>query len=194
MKAKFFRTPQDFRKWLERNHAKVKELWVGYYKKDSGKASITWPESVDEALCYGWIDGIRKSIDDKSYMNRFTPRRPDSIWSDINTKRVAELKKQGRMTPAGLAAFSLRDPKRSGRYSFENVPASFDGELERKFQARKDAWKFFEKQPPSFRRKSVFWVMSANQPETRARRLAKLIESSEQGVRLGVISGGAEKT
>lgn len=194
MKAKFFRTPQDFRKWLERNHAKVKELWVGYYKKDSGKVSITWPESVDEALCYGWIDGIRKSIDDKSYMNRFTPRRPASIWSDINTKRVAELKKQGRMTPAGLAAFSLRDPKRSGRYSFENVPASFDRELERKFQARKDAWKFFEKQPPSFRRKSVFWVMSAKQPETRARRLAKLIESCEQGVRLGVISGRAEKT
>lgn len=194
MKAKFFRTPQDFRKWLERNHAKVKELWVGYYKKDSGKVSITWPESVDEALCYGWIDGIRKSIDDKSYMNRFTPRRPDSIWSDINTKRVAELKKQGRMTPAGLAAFSLRDPKRSGRYSFENVPASFDRELERNFQARKDAWKFFEQQPPSFRRKSVFWVMSAKQPETRARRLAKLIESCEQGVRLGVISGRAEKT
>lgn len=194
MKAKFFRTPQDFRKWLERNHAKVKELWVGYYKKDSGKVSITWPESVDEALCYGWIDGIRKSIDDKSYMNRFTPRRPDSIWSDINTKRVAELKKQGRMTPAGLAAFSLRDPKRSGRYSFENVPASFDRELARNFQARKDAWKFFEKQPPSFRRKSVFWVMSAKQPETRARRLAKLIESCEQGVRLGVISGRAEKT
>lgn len=194
MKAKFFRTPQDFRKWLERNHAKVKELWVGYYKKDSGKVSITWPESVDEALCYGWIDGIRKSIDDKSYMNRFTPRRPASIWSDINTKRVAELKKQGRMTPAGLAAFSLRDPKRSGRYSFENVPASFDRELARNFQARKDAWKFFEKQPPSFRRKSVFWVMSAKQPETRARRLAKLIESCEQGVRLGVISGRAEKT
>jgi uncharacterized protein YdeI (YjbR/CyaY-like superfamily) len=119
VKPTFFRTAADFRKWLEKNHDKADELLVGFYKKGSGKRSITWPESVDEALCFGWIDGIRRTIDDEKYSIRFTPRRPRSIWSNVNTKRVAELTKQGRMHQAGLRAFAARDPKRSGIYSFE---------------------------------------------------------------------------
>src|SRR5205814_4436470 len=119
MNPKFFPTPSAFRKWLAANHAKARELWVGFYKKSSGKPSITWPESVDEALCFGWIDGIRKKIDDESYMIRFTPRKPRSVWSAINIRDVKRLLKERRMEPAGLRAFSARKENRSGIYSYE---------------------------------------------------------------------------
>ncbi len=179
MKPKFFKTPSDWRKWLERNHGKVEELWVGFYKKDSGKPSITWSESVDGALCFGWIDGLRKSIDDISYRIRFTPRRPNSVWSAINLKRVDELTKQGLMHESGLKVFQARDPKKAGQYSFEQEkPQQLDEVYEKKLRANKRAWKFFQAQPPWYQRTSSFWVMSAKQEETRLRRLAILIDDS----------------
>ncbi len=179
MTPKFFKTPADWRKWLERNHDKAEELWVGFYKKDSGKPSITWPESVDGALCFGWIDGVRKSIDEVSYMIRFTPRKPSSVWSAINLKRVEELTKLGLMHESGLKVFQSRDPKKSGQYSFEQEkPQQLDEAYEKKLRANKRAWKFFQAQPPWYQRTSSFWVMSAKQEETRLRRLAILIDDS----------------
>lgn len=179
MQVKFFKTPADWRKWLERNHDKVDELWVGFYKKDSGKPSLTWPESVDGALCFGWIDGVRKRIDEISYKIRFTPRRPKSIWSAINLKRVEELTKLGLMHESGLKVFQARDPKKSGQYSFEQEkPQQLDETYEKKLRANKRAWKFFQAQPPWYQRTSSFWVMSAKQEETRLRRLAILIDDS----------------
>ena len=179
MQVKFFKTPADWRKWLERNHDKVEELWVGFYKKDSGKPSLTWPESVDGALCFGWIDGVRKRIDEISYKIRFTPRRPKSIWSAINLKRVEELTKLGLMHESGLRIFQARDPKKSGQYSFEQEkPQQLDEAYEKKLRANKRAWKFFQAQPPWYQRTSSFWVMSAKQEETRLRRLAILIDDS----------------
>ncbi len=179
MTPKFFKTPADWRKWLERNHDKAEELWVGFYKKDSGKPSITWPESVDGALCFGWIDGVRKSIDEVSYMIRFTPRKPSSIWSAINLKRVEELTKLGLMHAAGLKVFQARDLKKSGRYSFEQEkPQKLDEAYEKKLRANKKAWAFFQAQPPWYQRTSSFWIMSAKQEETRLRRLAILIDDS----------------
>ena len=179
MQVKFFKTPADWRKWLERNHDKVEELWVGFYKKDSGKPSLTWPESVDGALCFGWIDGVRKRIDEISYKIRFTPRRPKSIWSAINLKRVEELTKLGLMHESGLKIFQARDPKKSGQYSFEQEkPQQLDEAYEKKLRANKRAWKFFQAQPPWYQRTSSFWVMSAKQEETRLRRLAILIDDS----------------
>jgi uncharacterized protein YdeI (YjbR/CyaY-like superfamily) len=179
MDPKFFKTPSDWRKWLELNHDRLQELWVGFYKRDSGKPSITWPESVDGALCFGWIDGVRKSIDATSYKIRFTPRRPGSIWSAINIKRVAELTKLGLMHAAGLKVFRERDPKKSGRYSFEQKPQQLDPAYEKELRANKRAWTFFQAQPPWYRRTCSFYVMSAKQEETRRRRLARLIQDSE---------------
>ena len=186
MKATFFATPADFRKWLEKNHDKLPELLVGFYKKGSGKPSITWPESVDEALCFGWIDGIRRSINDESYSIRFTPRRARSIWSNVNTKRVAELTKQGRMHAAGLEAFEARDPKRSGIYSFEQREKSkkLSAAYEAKLKANRKAWAFFQAQPPGYQRLASLYVMSAKKEETRLRRLTVLIEDSAAGRRL----------
>ncbi|MGH7493634.1 MAG: YdeI/OmpD-associated family protein [bacterium] len=181
MNPKFFKAPSDWRKWLERNHDRAQELWVGFYKRDSGKPSITWPESVDGALCFGWIDGVRKSIDATSYKIRFTPRRPGSIWSAINIKRVAELTKLGLMHVAGLKVFRERDPKKSGRYSFEQKPLQLDPAYVKELRANKKAWIYFQAQPPWYRRTSSFWVMSAKQEETRRRRLARLIDDSEHG-------------
>lgn len=186
MKPTFFAKPSDFRKWLEKNHDKVPELLVGFYKKGSGKPSMTWPESVDEALCFGWIDGIRRTIDDESYSIRFTPRRGRSVWSLINVRRVAELTKQGRMHASGLEAFKARDPKRSGIYSFEQrqKDQKLGAEYEAKLRANKSASAFFQAQPPGYQRLASFWVMSAKKEDTKLRRLAVLIEDSAAGRRI----------
>lgn len=157
---------------------------MGFYKKGSGKQSITWPESVDEALCYGWIDGIRKSIDERSYKIRFTPRRPLSIWSSINIKRVAELTKEGRMQPAGENAFAARRENKSGIYSYEQRPSELPETYAKELQKNKTAAKFFEMQPPSYRKMVIWWIVSAKQEETRRQRLQKLIVASAQGRRV----------
>lgn len=186
MKPTFFKTPADFRSWLEKHHSRADALLVGFYKKESGKPSITWPESVDEALCFGWIDGIRRRIDDIRYSIRFTPRRRGSIWSNVNTKRVVELIKDKRMRPAGVKAFEARDPKKTGIYSFERETATLPAEFEKAFRANTKAWKFWEAQPPGYRRLAAYFVTSAKQDETRRRRLDVLIRDSAQGTRLGI--------
>jgi uncharacterized protein YdeI (YjbR/CyaY-like superfamily) len=186
MKPTFFRTPLELRDWLERHHDTTPELFVGFYKKGSGKPSITWPESVDEALCFGWIDGIRRTIDDESYVIRFTPRRKRSIWSEVNTKRMKELLRLGRVQPAGLRAFEARDPKRSALYSYEQrkhqrlAPA-----YTAKLKANRKAWTFFQLQAPWYQRTVSRWVMSATKEETRLRRLATLIDDSAHQRRIG---------
>jgi uncharacterized protein YdeI (YjbR/CyaY-like superfamily) len=181
---RFFRTPAAFRAWFEVNHARTSELLVGFHRKDSGRESITWPESVDEALCFGWIDGVRRSLDESSYTIRFTPRKLKSIWSNVNIAKVEMLIQQGRMMPAGLAAYALRDPARSGIYSFEKEAAIFDVEAQRAFKKSKTGWAFFQAQPAGYRRLATHYVVSAKRPETRAKRLAALIEHSARGERL----------
>lgn len=181
MKPTFFRSPSELREWLEKNHATVNELWVGYYKKNSGKPSITWPESVDEALCFGWIDGIRKSIDEISYTIRFSPRKPGSIWSAVNIKRAQDLADQGLMHPAGLQAFQARKENRSGIYSYEQRHDQLPEEYAEKLRKNKAAWDFFQAQPAWYRKAAGWWVVSAKKEETRLRRLDKLIEDSALG-------------
>jgi uncharacterized protein YdeI (YjbR/CyaY-like superfamily) len=181
MNLKFFKTPKEFRKWLAANHTKATELWVGMYKKSTGKVSITWPEAVDEALCFGWIDGIRKSLTDESYMNRFTPRKARSNWSAINIARVKELTEQGRMTPAGLAAFELRKEHRSGIYSYEQRSVDLPEPYAKVFKANRKAWAFFESQSAWYRKSVNWWVLSAKREETRNKRLERLIEYSAKG-------------
>jgi uncharacterized protein YdeI (YjbR/CyaY-like superfamily) len=182
MEPTTFERPEDFRAWLEQHHDSEPELWVSYYKKGSGKPSMTWSESVDEALCFGWIDGIRKSIDAERYMNRFTPRRKGSTWSAINIRRVAELIDGGRMQPAGLKAFEARREDRSGIYSYEQRDrARLDPAYEKRFRAKKRAWASFEAMPKSYRQAAIRWVMTAKKEETRERRLGTLIESSAAG-------------
>ena len=188
-KPRFFAIPDDFRAWLEKHHASATELVVGFHKKHTGRASMTWTESVREALCYGWIDGIRRSLGDDSYTIRFTPRKPGSNWSSRNVRHVEELTREGRMAPAGLAAFEARRPDRTGVYSFERrQPARLEPAQERQFQTNKAAWKFFESQPPSYRKTAVHWVVSAKREETRSRRLAQLIEDSAAGRRLAQLT------
>jgi uncharacterized protein YdeI (YjbR/CyaY-like superfamily) len=180
----FFRTPADLRKWFAKHHATADELWVGFYKKDSGEPSITWPESVDEALCVGWIDGIRKSIDANRYKIRFTPRRPRSIWSAVNIARVAVLTKEKRMRPAGVAAFAERRDNRSGIYSYEqrptDLPEPYIGILKR----HPAAYAFFMAQPPGYRKLATWFVLSAKKEETRTARVARLVEVCLAGKRL----------
>ena len=177
--VRFFARPADFRVWLERHHEDARELWVGFHKKASGRPSITWPESVDEALCVGWIDGIRKTIDADSYKIRFTPRKPTSNWSAINIGRVQALTREGRMRPAGLRAFELRVPERSGIYAYENRgAAAWDASAEKQFRSHPAAWSFFQKQPRSYRTLAIWWATTAKKEETRARRLEKLIACS----------------
>lgn len=180
----YFASPLAFRKWLAANHAKEKDLLVGFHRKGTGKPSLTWPESVDEALCFGWIDGVRKRVDETRYTIRFTPRRKTSIWSAINIARVAELRKQGRMQPAGRAAFEARDPKKSAIYAYENRPQALAPEYEKVLRRDEAAWEFFERQPPSYRKLCAFWIMSAKKEETRQKRLAKLISDSAAGKRI----------
>jgi len=184
MQPKFFTSPEQFRQWLERNHDRAAELLVGFHKKSVGKKSITYAEALDEALCFGWIDGVRKSFDETSYTIRFTPRKPRSIWSNVNVRHVERLKKAGRMQPPGLEAYERRDAKRTGIYSFENRPRELSPEYEKIFRQNKAAWKFFQEQPPGYKRLMVFRTMSAKKEETRLRRLQQLIESSEKGERL----------
>jgi uncharacterized protein YdeI (YjbR/CyaY-like superfamily) len=158
MRPTFFATQSEFRAWLEENHDTSRELWVGFYKKSSGKPSITWPESVDEALCFGWIDGVRRSIDDERYTNRFTPRKPRSTWSAVNIKRAKELVELGRMRPAGLEAFEARTDDRSAIYSYEQRhKATLDDDFERQFRANEQAWESFLARPPSYRKAAVYW-------------------------------------
>jgi uncharacterized protein YdeI (YjbR/CyaY-like superfamily) len=183
-KPTFFKTPSDFRTWLSKHHKTADELWVGFYKKDSGKPSITWPESVDEALCVGWIDGVRKRIDDVSYKIRFSRRRPRSVWSSVNIKRMPELVKEGRMLPAGEEAFARRLENRSGIYAYEQRPAELPDPYAKKLKQNKAAWKFFESQPPYYRKLATWWIVSAKQEETRLKRLKKLIEVSAEGRRV----------
>lgn len=181
----FFPTPRDFRSWLVANHKRQNELWVGFYKKASGRPSITWPESVDEALCVGWIDGLRKTIDAESYMIRFTPRKATSNWSAVNIGRVKELTKQGRMRAAGRKAFEQRKEEKSGIYAYENRKLAELGKAEEKqFRARSKAWEFFQNQPAGYRKLMIWWVISAKRDETKKKRLEKLISESEAGRRL----------
>lgn len=181
----FFASPARFRQWLAKSHARAAELWVGFYRKDSGRPSITWPESVDEALCFGWIDGIRKKVDDESYKIRFTPRRPKSIWSAVNIGRVAVLTHEGRMQPAGIAAFARREEATSAIYSFENrESARLPAADEREFRRDPAAWEFFQRQPPGYRRLAAWFVISAKRPETRRKRLDRLITTSRAQRRL----------
>jgi len=176
---RFFASPAEWRAWLEKHHADAEELWVGFYKRQSGRPSITWPESVDGALCFGWIDGVRKSIDQVSYKIRFTPRKPRSIWSAINTKRAKELSKLGLMQAAGLAAFEKRDGDRSAIYAYEQrKSAKMSSEFEKQFRANAGAWAFFKAQAPWYQRTSTYWVISAKKQETRVKRLAILIDCS----------------
>jgi uncharacterized protein YdeI (YjbR/CyaY-like superfamily) len=186
IKPRFFATPARWRQWLEAHHASRAELWVGLHKKDSGKPSITWPESVDQALCYGWIDGIRKSINATAYMIRFTPRRPGSIWSLVNTRRARALIAQGLMRAAGRRVFEDRRDDRSGVYSFEQrhgarLPPAYMKSL----RANPVAWRFFRAQPPGYQRTVISWVISAKREETRRKRLGVLIQDSAQGLRIG---------
>jgi len=178
---RFFATAAAFRAWLERHHASAPELLVGFHKVGSGTPSMTWPESVDEALCFGWIDGVRRRIDDASYTIRFSPRRAGSIWSANNTRRVEMLQQQGRMRPAGLEAFAARDPARTNRYSYERENVAFTPAQERKFRAHRAAWAYFQKQPPFYIRVCTWYVVGAVREETRERRLANLIACSERG-------------
>ena len=175
MTPTFFSSPLDFRKWLKKNHKKETELLVGFYKVNSGKPSMTWSQSVDEALCFGWIDGVRHSIDQESYQVRFTPRKPTSIWSAVNIKKMEELVTKGLMQPAGLKIFELRKENKSKLYAYEKEEVKFTTTFEKKFKANKVAWNYFQSLAPSYKKPSINWVMSAKQETTREKRLETLI-------------------
>ncbi len=188
MQPTFFATPADFRAWLEANHTSATELIVGFHKVGSGRPSITWPESVDEALCVGWIDGIRRRIDDASYSIRFTPRKAGSNWSAVNVRRIDELIRQGRVLPAGLAAYAKRTDAKTGVYSFEQrEEAQLDAAYLKRFRADRAAWKFWQAQPPGYRKTATHWVMSAKRTDTREKRLATLIADSAAGERIALL-------
>jgi uncharacterized protein YdeI (YjbR/CyaY-like superfamily) len=179
---RFFATPIEFRSWLEENHERASELLVGFHKRGSDRPSITWPESVDEALCFGWIDGVRRRLDDESYTIRFTPRRPRSHWSNVNVRRIEELRREGRVRPAGLRAFDQRSEERTGQAAYEQPEEpELGADYERRMRANGDAWRFFRSQAPWYRRAATHWIMRAKKEATRERRLAQLIECSERG-------------
>ena len=184
---RFFRTAAEFRRWLERHHNRDSELWVGFYKAASGKGGLTYREALDEALCFGWIDGVRKRFDEQSYVQRFTPRTVRSYWSAVNTRRAEELTREGRMHAAGLAAFERRDTAATERYSFECDAAGLDPAQIRRFKAHTDAWKYFESEAPWYRRVAIHWVTSARKEETRLRRLDRLIADSGSKRRIGLL-------
>lgn len=190
MTPTYFATKQDFRIWLEKNHDKKADLLVGFYKVDSGKPSVTWSESVDQALCFGWIDGIRKSIDSQSYCIRFTPRKPKSIWSAINIQKVDQMNKLGLMHPAGLAAFERRNEQKSVIYSYENRPQKLSDENEILLKSNLKAWEFFQSQPPSYQKIAIYWVVSAKQETTRQKRMNELIADSEKGLKIKPLRWG----
>ena len=191
MSIVIFNSAAEFRKWLERNHSSAGELWLGFYNQRSNKKSITYREALDEALCFGWIDGVRKSIDEGTYKQRFTPRKPKSYWSAINIKRAEELIELGRMTSVGLKAFERRTID-SGKYSFESRPKKLPAAYEKPFKRDATAWKFFRAQAPWYQRTAIFWVVSAKQEETRQRRLTTLIQDSAQARRLGMLTPKAK--
>jgi len=179
-----FRTPADFRAWLERHHATESELNLRLYKVHAASKGITYPQALDEALCYGWIDGVRRSLDADSFTQRFSPRKASSYWSRVNIAKAEGLIKSGRMAKPGLERFEQRDMKKSGKYSFERETSKFSPELEKQFRKAKRAWTFFQAQPPGYRKLLTFYVVSAKQDETRQKRLARLIEASGKGKRL----------
>ena len=187
MTPRFFRSQAAFRRWLEKNHASSRELWVGMHKVSSGKGGLTYPEALEEALCFGWIDGVRRRYDEHSFVQRFTPRQPKSYWSAVNTRRAQELTAAGRMHASGLAAFARRD-KASGRYSFERRTAAFDPAAEKRFRANRPAWRFFTSQAPWYQRVAIHYVTSAKRDDTRARRLERLIQDSAAARRIGLVT------
>jgi uncharacterized protein YdeI (YjbR/CyaY-like superfamily) len=184
MHVLFFPSTTEFRQWLSQNYKTEKEAVVGFYKVSTGKPSMTWSESVDVALCYGWIDGIRRSIDAESYCIRFTPRNPKSVWSKINIAKVEKLIQEGWMTDAGLEAYSKRNDEKSGIYSFENGLQNLSEAYEKRFKANVQAWEFFSRQSPSYRKVHIYWIMSAKQEQTRLNRLEKLIQAASEGKKL----------
>ena len=188
VKPTFFKNQAALRTWLDKNHGKASELWIGFYKVASGKRGITYQEALDEALCFGWIDGITKSLGAESWTIRFSPRKTRSPWSRRNIARAGELRKLGRMAPAGLKAFEGRDRSKDSSYSYENEMRKLAPAYEKRFKANKKAWTFWEAQPPGYRRTASWWVMSAKRDETRDRRLATLIEDSAAGRRIGVLT------
>jgi uncharacterized protein YdeI (YjbR/CyaY-like superfamily) len=190
--AKAFRTNEEFRAWLEKNCGSVKELNLRLFKTHAKHRGMGYREALDEALCFGWIDGVRRSLDDDSFTQRFTPRKPKSNWSRVNIKRAQELEAEGRMRPAGLTAFRARDAIAVAPYSFENRSITLDAAAEKKFRANKRAWAFFQTRAPGYRRIAIFWVMSAKREETRARRLATLIGRCEKGEPIGQLTSPAK--
>lgn len=184
----FFATPDEWRNWLAENHEQAQEVWVGYYKVNSGRPSLTWSQSVDEALCFGWIDGVRYSIDEVSYKIRFTPRRPGSNWSAVNVKKVKELIAAGRMQSLGLKAYEAMEPDKSGVYSYEKKRPQLDPAYEEELKGNAAAWQFFQSQPAWYRRAAGHWVMEAKREETRRKRLTTLIEDSAQGKTIGSLT------
>ena len=193
MQIRLFNTSAEFREWLENNHDRVAELWLVFYNKRAARKCITYREALDEALCFGWIDGVRKSIDETSYKQRFTPRKTKSYWSAVNIRRANELAKLGRMASSGVKAFERRGTD-SGKYSFESRPETLPPAYERQFKANPAAWKFFEAQAPWYQRTSCFWIVSAKQEKTRQRRLATLISDSEKGHRLSMLVPKAKRS
>ena len=191
-KLRFFRSPSGFRRWLEKNHDKSQELWIGFYRKVSGKGGMTYHEALDEALCFGWIDGIRKKIDEHSFTNRFTPRKKNSIWSNVNVAHIERLKREGRMMTPGIAAFNAKDETRAGVYSFERERAELEPQMKKRFRENAKAWKYFEAQPPYYRRIAAWWIISAKRDETREKRLAELIRVSSKEMRLAPFATTAQ--
>jgi uncharacterized protein YdeI (YjbR/CyaY-like superfamily) len=182
---RYFATPDSLRDWFDANHGTADELWLGYYRKSTGRPSVDWPQAVEEALCVGWIDGVRRSLDDTSHVQRFTPRRKGSTWSAVNVAKVAALTEQGRMRPAGIAAFEARTADNTAVYSYEREVAAFTHVEEARFRAEPAAWTDWEARPPSYRRAVTHWVTSAKQPATRVRRLDALIADSAAGQIVG---------
>ena len=193
MKIVHFSSQEEFRKWLVKNHAAASELFVGFHKKSSGKKGATYSEALDEALCFGWIDGVRRSIDADSYMIRFTPRKPKSIWSLVNVRHVERLQKAGKMAEPGLKAFAFREKHRTGIYSFEQKCPGLSAKFKKLFRANGPAWEFFSRQAPWYQRTAGHWVVRAKQEETRLRRFAKLVEVSVNGQRLDQLTPKAER-
>lgn len=192
MTAPLFFTAEEFRRWLDEHHANAVEVWIGFHRKATNRPTMTWSESVDEALCYGWIDGVRKTIDAERYVIRFSPRKPVSIWSDVNSAKVKKLIDEGRMRPSGMAAWERRDEAKSGIYSFERKAATLSDTQLEAFRKNRVAWKFFEAQPPGYRRLAAHYVSSAKREETREKRLAVLIAHSGKGERLPGLSRPAK--
>ena len=183
----YFKNSKEFRSWLNKNGEKEKFLWVGYYRKSTQIPSIDWPESVDQALCFGWIDGIRKTVDEKSYKIRFTPRNPNSHWSKVNIEKVKKLKREGLMKPQGLKAFALLKKENTARASFEQKSHALQPEFEKQFRKNKKAWKNFQNHPNWIKNASIHWINSAKKDETKSSRFSTLLECSEKGLSIPML-------